>query len=1166
MKGNMKGKRRIFGNILLWILGIWVVVMIAVQVLLSPKVLTGIVNDVADGLIDGDVRFGKVSTSMIRNFPNLTVTLHDFDLTYPNGRFSGVSDGNMRIMKMGSGEEADTLASFKEFSASVNLASLAIGRISIPSVTLTHPRIFAKSYNDSTANWNIFKTGGEDVAEADTVSAGLPDITLGKIVLDGRPMIAYCSEKDTLAVFMKMKRMNVRGKLSTRMGRRPKLGLEVDSLFVSGRMAQDTVGLGLRKLHVEERDGIVGLKASARTFVASRKYGRVGVPIEVDSHIEFLKDTVPAVAFRNTTFSVGGVPFSLEAEVRYMKDSLYLRGKAGVDGCDVSKVLGRYGKLFFAGSGDLKTDAVLTASAVFDGWYDLDGGRIPQVGVCLDIPDAMLQYKPFGLDGKLGVGMTMDACSDWKVNVSLDKFSFKGPAIDADFSGKAFDMLGSDPLFDVDAALTAWLDVIGSRLKPDSGYRMGGQLDAELEGKIRLSQMNLANLADADIKACIKSPALLVASVRDSIDVYIDSLDFDLATGESRRASKSGKKLRVMSLDTKIDSASIAYRQDITLKGRDIFLKTRNEGDVFDASESSTVHPVVGKLEIGGLSLKDSQSATVAVRNSSNSFIMYPKDSLKTKTAMKFKSKNQAIFFRHPAARVFLASLDMDFGAENADIRSRHASGRGYSHRDSTSVSARTRRGFVPRVTPEWMSEADFRKSDFDFKLDKSVTDFLRKWSLSGNLAFEKAGVSSPMFPLRTSVSGFKGSVNNDGVNITNFNLKSGQSSLSAHGRLYGMSRALRGYGRMKLELDADADGLNLNELLAALAKGAAYETVEGHEQLSDEQFSELATTDTLATVPVSGSKLVVVPANLEADISLTASDVTYSTMQIAKATADIRMKQRCVQIVNVAGDSNIGDIAFEGFYSTRTKKNLKTGFRLRLDDITADKVIELLPAVDSLMPILKSFKGNLNGELAVTADLDTCMNIVMPSVNGVMRIQGKNLVIADDPAIMKLAKVLKFNDRSGLHVDKMSVEGQIKDNVIEVFPFILDVDRYTLGMSGVQNLDRTFKYHVSIIRSPLLVRFGVDLTGNFDDFKFKIGKAKYKDKNVPVFSAVVDQASLNLSNSIRDIFNKGVDEAVRENRRQEAIERYKERMDYKNAAEIRLDSLSDTEKVQLEE
>ena len=119
--------------------------------------------------------------------------------------------------------------------------------------------------------------------------------------------------------------------------------------------------------------------------------------------------------------------------------------------------------------------------------------------------------------------------------------------------------------------------------------------------------------------------------------------------------------------------------------------------------------------------------------------------------------------------------------------------------------------------------------------------------------------------------------------------------------------------------------------------------------------------------------------------------------------------------------------------------------------------------------------------------------------------------------------------------------------------------------MSGIQNLDSSFKYHISVIESPLIFKFGVDLWGDFDNMKFRIGKAKYKNVNVPVFTYAVDQAKLNLAESIRNIFQKGVDEAVKENERQSAINNYKEKIDYVEAVDEQLDSLDTAEQEALE-
>ena len=242
-------------------------------------------------------------------------------------------------------------------------------------------------------------------------------------------------------------------------------------------------------------------------------------------------------------------------------------------------------------------------------------------------------------------------------------------------------------------------------------------------------------------------------------------------------------------------------------------------------------------------------------------------------------------------------------------------------------------------------------------------------------------------------------------------------------------------------------------------------------------------------------------------------------------------MRDRTIQVTNALAASNMGDIYFEGFYSTRSKEDIKAGFDLNLVDITAEKVITLFPAVDSIIPMLQSFGGDLDCELAATADIDTCMNVVLPSIDGIMRISGENLRLQDSKEFTKIAKILLFKNKKKAVVDKMSVTGMIRDNTLEVFPFVLAVDRYKLAASGIQHLDQSFKYHLSVIKSPLLVKFGINAWGqDFDHIKFGIGKAKYRNTHVPVFTKQLDTVQYSLVASIHNIFELGVEKAIAQN------------------------------------
>ena len=98
------------GKAVAWILGIWVVLLILLQIVLSPSVLTKIANKYSDGYVDGDIRFGSASASMFTHFPSLTLSFDDFSITYDSEKFDSLEQAGVqgRLMYHGCSEISDT--------------------------------------------------------------------------------------------------------------------------------------------------------------------------------------------------------------------------------------------------------------------------------------------------------------------------------------------------------------------------------------------------------------------------------------------------------------------------------------------------------------------------------------------------------------------------------------------------------------------------------------------------------------------------------------------------------------------------------------------------------------------------------------------------------------------------------------------------------------------------------------------------------------------------------------------------------------------------------------------------------------------------------------------------------------------------------------------------
>ncbi|MCR5003867.1 MAG: AsmA family protein, partial [Bacteroidales bacterium] len=148
-------------GILFTFIGLWAVILVAMQVVLNSNVLTKIVNNIAAEYVDGDIAFGEIKASVIKSFPDLNVSLTDFSITYPHDRFAAFDSTGVRSFhrRAGRGAEADTLASVNNVSISLNYVALAFGKIRIPEIKIQKPRFYLHQYDSTSANWNMFVTG-----------------------------------------------------------------------------------------------------------------------------------------------------------------------------------------------------------------------------------------------------------------------------------------------------------------------------------------------------------------------------------------------------------------------------------------------------------------------------------------------------------------------------------------------------------------------------------------------------------------------------------------------------------------------------------------------------------------------------------------------------------------------------------------------------------------------------------------------------------------------------------------------------------------------------------------------------------------------------------------------------------------------------------------------
>ncbi len=377
-------------------------------------------------------------------------------------------------------------------------------------------------------------------------------------------------------------------------------------------------------------------------------------------------------------------------------------------------------------------------------------------------------------------------------------------------------------------------------------------------------------------------------------------------------------------------------------------------------------------------------------------------------------------------------------------------------------------------------------------------------WTPRGIIGFDRLLVRAPEFGLPLRVR--KTAVTIDGPRITlrNASLKIGHSDMVATGEVIGLYRAMAKNEILKARLAISSEMIDCNQLINSFS-------------LSEDSAS-VAVTD---TVPPTAMKLFVLPGNLDFELQTDLKKVVFEQVEFEDVCGKVDLKNRTLHLRNLGMRALDADMKAVMVYRADSVRGGYTGFDFKIRDINIAKLVDFIPSMDTIVPMLRSFKGRVQFDVAAEARLDSNMNIRIPTLRSAMHIKGDSLVLMDGETFAEISKMLMFKNKKKNVFDSISVNIVVNDGSVLVYPFQVSIDRYKAAIGGEQGLDMNFKYHISILKSPLPFKAGVNISGNLDKMKIRVGKAKYKDDVTPAAIHKVDSTRMDLGRRIVERFHR---------------------------------------------
>ena len=343
-----------------------------------------------------------------------------------------------------------------------------------------------------------------------------------------------------------------------------------------------------------------------------------------------------------------------------------------------------------------------------------------------------------------------------------------------------------------------------------------------------------------------------------------------------------------------------------------------------------------------------------------------------------------------------------------------------------------------------------------------------------------------------------------------------GNSDFALTGELKNIGRWMRNRGVLEGELTFESETTDVNELLALVS------AEEGSEEESLENTAEPQENATTASSVETSEETepFLVPTNVDLTLNTLIKEAKVLDQTAYNLGGKVYVKDGVLVIEEMGFICNAAKLQLTAMYRTPRRNHIYVGFDYHMIDINIQELIGMIPQLDSMMPMLRSFKGEAEFHLAAETYTNAQYEIKPSTLRGAASIYGKDLVVLDNETFSTISKLLMFSKKTENKVDSISAEMTLYKKEIDVYPFCVSMDNYMVAIGGRHNLDMSFNYDVNVL-SP--VYLGVNVSGRLDDLDIKLAPCKFAKDFKPRFHRKVDTQSAELRSVIRESMRRNV-------------------------------------------
>ncbi|MFV0398828.1 MAG: hypothetical protein ACK5JU_12590 [Bacteroidales bacterium] len=1044
--------------------------LILSHLILPPERLTPMLVGMANENLNARLDCDRIELTLFSTFPNIGVRVVNGTLLSKASRSEEISDSSLVLT-------TDSLLHFDECIASIKpFDYLLMNKVAIHELRVVNPFMYAHVNDRGEANWDILP---EDTTQTETV---LPQIDLeGVRVINGS--IFYDNDQDT--VFMAMHGAN---------------------LYLQGAMKD-----GSTAAYIDYNMGSFEYMDPINIFSTQQRIG-------FTTYLELDKEAINYV-LRNAKLSINALNMEMSGLVT-RPDSvgdMRMDVEFGLATDNLTELMNLVPNTLFDHS-QLQAAGEVVIGGTIAG--KLGKGKVPVFDIHCSIRDGKWQSNNGRLDTiQVEFNALVDMMKERDSYLHLDKALIVGENVNLQGNLQINNLLGNQHVVgymkgDINFGR------IAEKWNTNDSLTFGGTLKSDLSFDYLSSDLEKANYGRVRAKGMLDVDNFHLTSLQHGLEAMIKCVILNVDTDSERADTTSRTKVKELAGSFVVDSFEVNYKNEAKVSIQDFTLDFRGKPSR-NKRDTSAIIPISAKYHLHRMALIQQDSFAIRMRNAEGSFELLPSKKDKSIPELLLSMGVDTMVVRN-------LEMGMMIRRMNANVVATH-------YAPDSVVAARIAALRAERIARGDTSNVRTRNRQESRLGDGPLASIFRKWDGKSTFNIQHGRVRNRLFPVPISIEKGTFEATTNEIKLRDTEMKIGHSDFKLSGEVENLRRTLLRNGKFIARFTIASDTIDVNEIVEGILEGMARSKVAPDSRLAEagpstvqdmEKRLDSLMVDTVRPVVVDSSRadtaLFKIPDFIDLTLQTKARFVRIYDESLNRVDGEIIFRNGNIQLTDMLMGAEFGQAKLTMLYSPLNGKRAYAGFDLDIKKMHLDKLLDLYPPVDTMLPMLRSLEGVVDCQMAATTQLDSALNIVLPTLNAACYMHGKNMVLLDGETFAEISKKLMFKNKKRNMIDSIAVELIVRDSKVEIFPFMLNIDRYRCAVAGVQNLDMTFNYHISVLKSPLPFKIGVDVKGNIDKFTYKITGAKLKESTVASRRSIIDSTQINLRQAINDQFIAG--------------------------------------------